>query len=122
MYDYENDTFEDIISKDPRYDARAYTMLLDVLDNLFDQHQDGKTNVTATEIMDDFRDAVLDDFGPLSYTVLQEWGLTRCEDIGEMMFNLCDSGRVQRSEEDTKECFNDGYDFRETFLMPYEPR
>jgi len=52
--------------------------------------------------------------------VLSEWGLSRTEDIGEMMFNLVDSRRVGRDDSDSADSFAGGYDFRETFLGPYQ--
>ena len=120
MIDYKKDTYEDIVAKDGRYASSAYAVLMDIFDFLKVKAKDG--NVTAAEIMDEFRETVLDEFGPLSFCVLEEWGVTRCEDRGEMMFNLADARRVTRTEEDTKECFIDGYDFREAFLAPFEPR
>lgn len=118
MVDYEYDKFEDIVAKDGRYASSAYALLMDVFNYL----KEKEDNVTAAEIMDEFRETALDEFGPLTFHVLEEWGIKRCEDLGEMMFNLADSGRVVRTEDDTKECFIDGYDFRETFLLPFEPR
>ena len=56
----------------------------------------------------------------LTYTVLTEWGIHCTEDIGEMMFNLTENHRVRKDENDTPECFANGYDFRETFLGPYQ--
>lgn len=118
MIDYEKDSFADIVAKDGRYAPGAYAILMDVFGYLSQKMQ----SVPSADIMDEFRETVLDEFGPLSYCVLQEWGVTRCEDLGEMMFNLADFGRVGRTDEDTKECFIDGYDFREAFLSPYEPK
>ena len=116
--DYEKDSFSDILAKDARYAPGAYTLLMDVVDYL--SEQGGHFN--AQEIMDEFRETALDEFGPMTFHVLREWGVKRCEDLGEMMFNLAASRRVARDEEDSKECFVDGYDFREAFLAPYEPR
>ena len=42
------------------------------------------------------------------------------EDVGEMMFNLTESGRIAKDEDDTPESFAGGYDFKEAFLGPYE--
>lgn len=117
MIDYGKDTYEDIVAKDGRYASSVYAVLMDVFDYLKTKSK----NVTAAAIMEEFRATVLDEFGPLSYHVLDEWGVRRCEDLGEMMFNLADSGRLIRTEEDTKECFVGGYDFREAFLLPFEP-
>ena len=52
--------------------------------------------------------------------MLTEWGLSCTEDIGEMMFNLVEGRRVGRDENDTAESFAGGYDFKETFLAPYQ--
>lgn len=114
--DFSLDSFDDIVAKDPRYNARAYALLMDVLGWLFKDcaKADGET------ILDEFRERTLDLYGPMSYTVLREWGVERTEDVGEMMFNLADSGRVRREDSDTAEAFVGGYDFKETFLAPYE--
>lgn len=114
--DYESDRFEDIVAKDDRYDARAYAVLMDVVHYL---GKDG-SHISAEDIMDEFKETVLDQFGPLSYRVLTEWGLSSCEDLGEMMFNLSEFHRVRREENDTQESFLGGYDFKETFLGPYQ--
>ena len=114
--DFEADTFEDIVAKDDRYDGRASALLMDVVHYLT---KDG-AHANAEEIMDEFRETALDQFGPLAYRVLTEWGLKSCEDIGEMMFNLAESRRIGKDENDTHESFIGGYDFEEAFLGPYE--
>lgn len=114
--DFESDTFEDIIAKDRRYDGRAYALLMDVVHYL---GKEGK-HMSAADIMDEFRERVLDQYGPLAYTVLSEWGVTCCEDLGEMMFNLTDFHRVRKDPDDSPESFIGGYDFKEAFLGPYQ--
>ena len=100
--DFEADTFEDIVAKDDRYDGRAYALLMDVVHYLT---KDG-AHAGAEDIMDEFRET--------------EWGLKSCEDIGEMMFNLAESHRIGKDENDTHESFIGGYDFEEAFLGPYQ--
>ena len=114
--DFASDGFEDIVAKDRRYDARAYALLMDVVHYL----GEGDRHMTGEDILEEFRDRALDQYGPMAYTVLTEWGLGRCEDIGEMMFNLVEAHRIRRDEGDTPESFVGGYDFREAFLSPYE--
>ena len=109
--DFASDTFDDIVAKDSRYDARAYALLMDVV------HRREQGDF---DLLDEFRETALDQYGPLAYTVLTEWGVTCTEDIGEMMFNLADGRRVERKDDDTPESFAGGYDFREAFLGPYE--
>ena len=114
--DFESDTFDDILAKDDRYSGRAYALLMDVVHYL---GKDGG-HMSAEDIMDEFRETALDQFGPLAYRVLTEWGLKSCEDLGEMMFNLAEFHRVKRDENDSHEGFVGGYDFEEAFLGPYQ--
>ena len=115
--DFSSDSFEDIIGRDPRYNARAYALLVDCIGYL---GKEGDGHMSGEAILDEFKERVLDQYGPLSYDVLTEWGLSSTEDIGEMMFNLAESNRVKRDESDTPESFAGGYDFKETFLGPYQ--
>ena len=114
--DFSSDTFEDIVGKDPRYDGRAYALLMDCIHYL---GKDGR-HMSGSDILDEFRERALDQYGPLAYDVLTEWGLSATEDIGEMMFNLTEGRRVHRDENDTPESFVGGYDFKEAFLGPYQ--
>ena len=58
----------------------------------------------------------------MALTVLDEWGVTRCEDVGEMVFNLIEAGAFGQSETDCREDFASLYDFVEVFEKPFEPR
>lgn len=81
---YGGDEFEDILARDHRYNPRAYTLLLDVIHALSGPEHD--KHMDAYAIMDEFKETALDQFGPMTYRVLTEWGLSCCEDLGEMMF------------------------------------
>lgn len=113
--DFESDGFQDVMAKDSRYDARAYAFLTDVIRFL----GEGDRHMTAADILDEFRERALEQYGPLAFTVLTEWGLKGCEDIGEMMFNLSECGRVRKDDDDTPESFLGAYNFREAFLDPF---
>jgi len=115
--DFTSDTFEDVVAKDPRYNARAYALLMDVVHYLCGESD---KHVSGEAILDEFKERALDQYGPLTYTVLTEWGLSCTEDIGEMMFNLTECKRVRKDENDTPESFVGGYDFKEAFLGPYQ--
>lgn len=115
---YELDGFRDITAKDNRYNARAYTLLVDTIGVLSEKHKDGHFN--SFDLMEEFKENTLDHFGPMSFTVLREWGINSTRDIGNMMFNLVSSGRIVKDDENKIEDFEGGYDFTETFLTPYE--
>ena len=113
--DFTSDSFGDILARDRRYDARAYALLVDVLHYLFSKDE----HVDSAATLDEFRERTLDQYGPMSFSVLREWGVSRCEDIGEMMSNLVESRRIGRDDGDSPEGFSGGYDFKEAFLGPY---
>jgi len=116
--DFDSDSFDDIVGKDPRFNARAYSLLCDVIHYL--SGEDGNRHMSGEDILEEFKERALDQYGPLTYTVLTEWGVTCTEDIGEMMFNLVEGRRISRDEGDTPESFVGGYDFKEAFLAPYQ--
>ena len=113
--DFEKDTFDDIRARDRRYDARAYALLCETFRSVF---RDG--DATSEDILDEFKELALDQYGPMAYAVLDAWGVRECSDIGEMMVNLVESGRIEKGENDNYEDFRSGYDFKEAFLGPYE--
>jgi uncharacterized repeat protein (TIGR04138 family) len=113
---YEKADYSDILAKDGRYDSRAYDFVLEVI------HEAGeaaKGHVTGQELLGFFRDLALDAYGPLAYTVLSDWGLKCCEDVGAVVFNLYDSGRIGKTDSDSPEDFVGGFDFKQEFLGPY---
>lgn len=114
--DFSADSYEDILAKDSRFNARAYALLMDCVHFL----GEGNRHMSGEDILEEFKERALDQYGPLTYTVLTEWGLKCTEDIGEMMFNLTDSNRIHKDENDSAESFVGGYDFKEAFLAPYQ--
>jgi uncharacterized repeat protein (TIGR04138 family) len=54
-------------------------------------------------------------------TVLDYWGISSCKDIGTMVFHLVEAGAFGRTEEDTLEGFDLGFDFHEAFVAPFLP-
>ncbi len=115
---WDKEAYADIIAKDNRFDTRAYDFVLDVV---AEASASAKGHVSGQELLAYFRDIALDSFGPLAYTVLADWGVTCCEDVGEIVFNLCASKRLGKKPEDTRADFIGGFDFREEFLGPYNP-
>ena len=82
---YETEDFSDILKKDARFDSRAYDFVLRVI---AEASEVAKGHVSGQELLGFFRDLALDAYGPLAYTVLTTWGLTCCEDVGAIVFNL----------------------------------
>jgi uncharacterized repeat protein (TIGR04138 family) len=114
-----------ICQKDPRYDLEAYIFLREALaftvQNLEKPDSGPKHHVTGRELAEGFRDYALEQFGPLTHSVLAAWGIHRTNDIGAMVFNLVEAGELGKTPEDKPEDFNDLYDFEEAFTKPFQP-
>ena len=115
---FEKESYADILAKDGRYDSRAYDFVLDVIS---EASANAHGHVSGQELLSWFRDLALDAWGPLAYTVLSDWGVTCCEDLGEIVFNLYDAKRIGKTDSDSRDDFVGGFNFREEFLGPYEP-
>jgi len=57
----------------------------------------------------------------MALMVLNEWGVTRGEDFGEIVFNMVDTGLLGKTEKDSRDDFKGGYDFNEAFRQPFLP-
>ncbi|MCX7872508.1 MAG: hypothetical protein N2487_04410 [Verrucomicrobiae bacterium] len=117
---------EKVIEKDSRYPKEAYYFVREAL--AFTQKKFGRLNavgeehhVTGQELLEGIREYALSEFGPMTLTVFDEWGIRRCEDFGEIVFNLVDASLLGKTEQDSKDDFKGGYDFEEAFKKPFLP-
>jgi uncharacterized repeat protein (TIGR04138 family) len=115
-----------VLGKDPRYHAEAYLFVREALDHT--QKTIGKDargrarHVTGQELLEGIRQYALQQFGPMTQTVLEEWGVRRCEDFGELVFNMVEVGWLAKTEKDSRADFERGYTFEEAFRKPFLPR
>ena len=116
---------ERIVAEDGRYHAVAYIFLREALEATVKRRKktrkDTSGHVSAGELLDGFRLHALQECGPMAITVLEYWGIRRCEDLGNMVFNLVNAGVFGKTEEDSLERFREGYDFRKAFVEPFLP-
>lgn len=120
-----NQIVEWLCREDPRYKAGAYHCVRQGLDYCMQQLTDSgeqPRHIKGQELLDGLRLYVLEQFGSLSYILLQEWGVRRCEDFGEIVFNLVDCGALGKTEDDSREDFVGGYDFEAAFVQPFVPQ
>ena len=113
---YEKEDYTEILKKDDRYDSRAYDFVLEVINFA---STDAKGHVTGQELLNYFRDMALDAYGPLTYTVLNDWGVRCCEDVGAIVFNLYDAKFIGKTDSDSPEDFVGGFNFKHEFLDPF---
>jgi len=114
------DLLEGILARDPRYTAEAYTFVRAGLDHTV-RRLEKPRHVSGQELLDGIREFALAEFGPMTQTVLNGWGIKRTEDIGEIVFNMVETGLLGKTEKDSRADFANGYDFDEAFRKPFRP-
>ena len=125
----QEDAFLELIhtlcTKDNRYAPDAYLFVrqaLDITVKMLEKPPEGPgRHVSGRELLDGIRNFALQEFGPMTRTVLRSWGINATADFGDIVFNLVESGVLGRTDHDSKEDFKDGYDFEEAFVHPFLP-
>ena len=115
-----------ILKRDKRFDPHAYFFLKDALD--FTLKRVAETNsgqvrhVSGPELLAGFRDYSLEQFGPMASTLMNEWGVRKCQDVGDMVFHLIEEQVFGKQDSDTPEDFSEVFDFEESLVKPFLPR
>lgn len=116
--------YSKILEFDSRYDSRAYDLVVYAVTAAVDKKNKADTgpvkHATAEDVMMTFREVVLNCYGPMSMTVLNDFGIHSTEDIGEIMKNLCRAKFIARSETDSFDDFVGGFNFTEAFVWPFD--
>lgn len=107
-----------IRSKERRYDERAYLFVLAALE-FCQQRLDERRHITGQELAVACRDLALERFGVMSRLVLDHWGIRATADIGQIVFTLVDLGMLLSQPNDTREDFEDVFDFDQAFERDY---
>jgi uncharacterized repeat protein (TIGR04138 family) len=117
-----------ICKEDPRFDRKAYDFVRQALDHTVKElkrkqpERTGKSqHVTGAELLNGIRNYALEQFGPLTNTLLTTWGVRRCSDFGDIVFNLIEYNVFSKTESDRREDFADIYNFDDAFVKPFQP-
>ncbi|MBA3963927.1 MAG: hypothetical protein H0X40_18785 [Chthoniobacterales bacterium] len=109
------DLFAEVADHDARYTREAFWFVRDGVDHAIRSHSGDARHVTAHELLASLRILALERYGSGAREQLRSWGVTRCEDFGEIVFALIGKGAFGKRPEDRKEDFNNGYDFASAF-------
>jgi uncharacterized repeat protein (TIGR04138 family) len=121
-----DEVLEQILAKDPRFAREAYLFVREALD--FTQKLVGRENrgairhVSGQELLDGIRQLALQQFGPMTATVFEEWGVKNCRDFGDIVFNMVEIGLLAKTDKDSRDDFQNGYNFVEAFQKPFWPQ
>ena len=119
------EVLEKIVAGHPQYAREAYYFVREALE--YTQQTIGRPkqgevrHVSGQELLEGIRKHALEQFGPMAVTVLEDWGIRRCEDFGEIVFLMVENSVLAKTEKDSREDFKGGYDFFEAFRKPFLP-
>ena len=120
-----DDVLDKMVEQNPRYRRDAYLFLREALE--FTQKTISKANknqvrhITGAELLNGIREYALALYGPMTITVLGEWGITSTEDFGHMVFLMVENNLLRKTDQDSLEDFKKGYSFDEAFRQPFRP-
>ena len=121
-----DEALDQILAKDARFHRDAYLFMREALDftqKIVGRENQGKVrHVTGQELLDGLRQYALQQFGPMTATVFEEWGILNCKDFGEIVFNMVEISLLARTEKDSRDDFQNGYNFTEAFRKPFWPQ
>ena len=105
---------ERIMEKNKQFKFEAYSFTMAALHHTVSKFNKPR-HVTGPELLQGIREYALDQYGMLSKTVLNYWGVHTTEDFGRLVFALVQAGILRKQPGDKIEDFRDGYDFSEAF-------
>ena len=116
---------DQIIREDSRFPPEAYLFVLESLDfttKMLSKPASGlERHVTGAELLEGIRQFALKEYGPVAMTVLNSWGIHRCDDFGQIVFNLVNKKILGKTENDSVHDFENRFDFETAFKKPFEP-
>lgn len=113
--------------RDRRYARNGYYFVLDALDYTIetlgkDRETGEDRHVGGKELLQGLQELAAEQFGPLATVCLERWGIKSTEDVGEVVFNLIDTGLLSRRPTDSRLDFANGFDFQQTFEEKFRER
>ena len=110
---------EDILEEDKRYKFEAYTFLLSALHDTISKFKKPR-HISAEELLEGIRIFALQQFGPMTKTVLNYWGIFETRDFGNIVFLLIEKELLRRQDDDAPEQFDGVYEFDDVFVKGYK--
>lgn len=109
-----------------RYHVNAYNFLFTALqrtqEKLGRSHAHGEeqeAHISGPELLEGVRACALEQFGLMTLSVFQAWGIRATDDFGRMVFELIERGEMRKTEQDQLSDFFDVYDFEKAFAEQY---
>jgi uncharacterized repeat protein (TIGR04138 family) len=85
-----------------------------------ESEDENEPHLTGQQLCEAIRLFAIDQFGYMSKTVLNNWGIQGTSDFGEIVYNLIDIGMMKKSETDQREHFAEVYSFEKAFVEDFQ--
>jgi uncharacterized repeat protein (TIGR04138 family) len=109
---------EIVAEKDTRYKIQAYSFVLSGLEFYLSSLGE-KRHVSGQELSKGLLLFALKQFGLMAQDVLKNWGITKTDDFGFMVYNMIEIGVMSRQPDDAVEHFFDVVDFDTFFKVQH---
>ena len=83
-------------------------------------HESDDAHISGGELLEGIRDFGMAQFGLMTRTVFNQWGVFETEDFGRIVFELVERGDMRKTDRDHIDDFTNVYDFREAFDNGYQ--
>jgi len=129
----------ELLREDTRYKYDAYVFVFEALSyaqNVLGMGQEAESetvehaldeeesdepqrHVSGQELCEGIRRFALQQYGLMSKTVLNSWGIKSTDDFGHIVFNLVRIGKMRKTPHDRLEDFHNVYDFETAFQQEF---
>ena len=113
------DLIEKIAEKNGKYKKEAYLFVFEALEYTLRKLKKQR-HITGQELLQGISEFGKSEYGPMTKTVFEYWGVTKTEDFGQIVFDLVEAELMGKTESDSMDDFKDGYDFEEEFVRRYK--
>ncbi|MDX2038865.1 MAG: hypothetical protein SFX72_19625 [Isosphaeraceae bacterium] len=124
------DDLANVLARDARYSIHAYVFVFEAIEFARKQKRvdsAGKSrnkskidrHVTAKELCEGASQLALAQYGLLALGVLAQWGIRTTSDIGNVVYNLIDSGDLEANPSDSRSEFDELFDFDEVLKRSF---
>jgi uncharacterized repeat protein (TIGR04138 family) len=116
----------ELLQQDLRYHIEAYQFVREALAyaqetlKMPGQGAEGEHHITGQQLCEAIRQYALEQYGYMALTVLNNWGVHRTGDFGEIVYNLIRIKHMKKSDSDRREDFENVYEFATAFEPIFE--
>lgn len=108
-------TIDNAAQKRGRFSPEAYFFTLEALNRTV-RHMPVRRHLSGPELLRGIVFAAYERFGDMAANVLDEWGVSRTGDFGQIVFDLIEVGILSKTEDDRLEDFEEIFDLQDEIV------